>query len=164
MSDLVNIRLAGIEPNDTANGEGVCVSVFLQGCPHHCPGCHNPETWDFDGGEKYVIDDAIAGILKLIRANDIQRNLSILGGEPLCPENIEFTELLAAAAKKQYPNIKIFCWTGYVLEELDENKLINIDVLIDGPYQAENRDITLPLRGSSNQRVLYNGIDFNKKK
>lgn len=164
MSDLVNIRLAGIEPNDTANGEGVCVSVFLQGCPHHCPGCHNPETWDFDGGEKYVIDDAITGILKLIRANDIQRNLSILGGEPLCPENIEFTELLAATAKKKYPNIKIFCWTGYVLEELDENKLINIDVLIDGPYQAENRDITLPLRGSSNQRVLYNGIDFNKKK
>ena len=163
MADNTYIRLAGVEPNDMANGEGVCVSVFLQGCPHHCPGCHNPETWSFDGGEKYVIEDAIDGILKLIRANNIQRNLSILGGEPLCPENIEFTELLAAAAKNKYPDIKIYCWTGYVLEELDENKLKNIDILIDGPYQAENRDITLPLRGSTNQRVLFNGIDFLKK-
>jgi anaerobic ribonucleoside-triphosphate reductase activating protein len=71
--------------------------------------------------------------------------------------------LLAAAVKERFPQITIYCWTGYLLENLDENKLKNIDVLIDGPYIQEERDITLYLRGSRNQRVLYNGIDFNKK-
>lgn len=87
-----------------------------------------------------------------------------MGGEPLCPENEEFTMLLAEKVKAHFPHITIFCWTGYVLENLNENKLKNIDILIDGPYLQEERDITLHLRGSRNQRVLYNGIDFNKKK
>lgn len=135
----------------------------FNGCPHHCPGCFNPETWDFNGGKEYNSQEIIYNILKLISDNGIQRNLSILGGEPLCNANIQFTTDLAAAAKQQYPTIKIFCWTGYVLEELDEKYLENIDVLIDGRFEINKRDITLPLRGSSNQRILYNKIDFCKK-
>ena len=136
----------------------------FNGCPHHCFGCHNPETWSILGGELFNIEEVIKDILNYINANDIQRNLSILGGEPLWGPNAEFTKALAAAAKEKYPTIKIFCWTGYLLEDIDEEYLKDIDVLIDGPFKINKRDITLPLRGSSNQLVLYNGIDFNKKK
>lgn len=134
----------------------------FNGCPHHCFGCHNPETWSLLGGELFNIKEVIKDILDYIGANGIQRNLSILGGEPLWGPNAEFTKALAAAAKKKYPTIKIFCWTGYLLEDIDEEYLKDIDVLIDGPFQIHKRDVTLPLRGSSNQRILYNKIDFCK--
>ena len=157
------IRLAGIKPNDIVDGNGVCVSVWLQGCPHHCPQCHNPETWSFSGGKEYNEEEIIEKIISLINKNGIQRNLSLLGGEPLCPQNINFSLQLAKRVKEKYPNVKVFCWTGYLLEELDENKLKDIDILIDGRYDYKKRDITLYLRGSSNQRVLYKKIDFLKK-
>jgi anaerobic ribonucleoside-triphosphate reductase activating protein len=160
-------RLAGINKNDVANGEGVCVSVFLQGCPHHCLGCHNPETWDFNGGR--AIEDEqklIEEILNAIDANGIQRNLSLLGGEPLCDENnnIEFSFHLLKAAKERYPDIKTYVWTGSTLEQLQKEykkELFDyIDVLIDGEFILAERDITLKLRGSKNQRVLYKNVDF----
>lgn len=157
------IRLAGINPNDIVDGNDICVSVWLQGCPHHCPQCHNPETWSFSGGKEYNEEEIIEKIISLINKNGIQRNLSLLGGEPLCPQNINFSLQLAKRVKEKYPNIKVFCWTGYLLEELDENKLKDIDILIDGKYDYKKRDITLYLRGSSNQRVLYKKIDFLKK-
>jgi len=134
----------------------------FNGCPHHCVGCHNPETWNPSGGELVNIDNTIEQILEYINVNGIQRNLSILGGEPLWEDNAKFTARLAAAAKKKYPTIKIFCWTGYLLEDIDEEYLKDIDVLIDGPFELDKRDVSLPLRGSSNQRVLYNKIDFCK--
>ena len=157
---MKTIKIADIMTNDVVNGQGICTSVWLQGCPHHCPGWHNPEAWDFNGGTEYEQDMITFEVLKAMRKNGIQRNLSILGGEPLCPQNRDFTRILSAAAKYMFPNSTIYCWTGYKLEDLDKYYLEFIDVLIDGPYLQEQRDITLPLRGSSNQRILYKGKDF----
>lgn len=159
-------RYAGLIKNDFANGEGTCVSFWTQGCPHKCRGCQNPETWDFNGG-KILSTDIKGDIIKAICANNIIRNFSILGGEPLCPENKEEVNKIILSVRAAFPHIKIFLWTGYVLEDLKEKKdpileniLSHIDVLIDGPYIEEQRDITLKLRGSRNQRILYKGTDF----
>lgn len=152
-------RYAGMMENDVVNGEGVCVSFWTQGCPHHCPDCHNPETWDYNGG-KVLPADFKNQIIKAISANGIQRNFSILGGEPLCPENIELVEEIVNTVRVVYPNIKIYLWTGYDYYELinDSNVIVSsvlekIDVLIDGKYEKEKRDLTLKLRGSSNQHI-----------
>lgn len=158
------MRIADIKYNDIVDGEGVCLSVWTQGCPHRCPGCHNPETWDFNGGYEIDKDKAIEDILKNINVNGIQRNLSILGGEPLCDANINFTVKLLAKAKEKYPTIKTFVWTGYTIDELKNMYplliLRNVDILIEGRYIQEQRDITLELRGSRNQRILKRGTDF----
>lgn len=159
-------RYAGLITNDFANGTGTCVSFWAQGCPHHCPGCHNPETWDFNGG-KEIPTDLRGQIIKAICANDITRNFSVLGGEPLCEENLDEIDKIITSVRTAFPQIKIFVWTGYTLEELiqkDDEKinhiLSQIDVLIDGPFIETERDITLELRGSKNQRILYRGVDF----
>ena len=154
------IRIAGVTPNDVINGKGVSVSVWLQGCPHRCKGCHNPETWNFEGGTLYNQDMLTFEILKLIEKNGLKRNLSILGGEPLCKENREFVQLLTKIVRNVHPEIKIYCWTGYNIEDIDPQYLKNIDVLIDGLYDETKRDVTLKLRGSLNQRILYKGKDF----
>ena len=160
------MKYAGIVENDVVNGEGVCVSFFMQGCPHRCKGCHNPETWNFDGGKEASLSEIIELVLNAIDANGIQRNLSILGGEPLAPRNQYPLSVLLWQVKKTFPSIKIYLWTGYTLEEfkemcsMSENILQYIDVLIDGRYIEEERDITLKLRGSKNQRILYRGIDY----
>ena len=159
-------RYAGLITNDFANGTGTCVSFWTQGCPHRCLGCQNPETWDFDKGQELPTE--IKGdIIKAICANGITRNFSILGGEPLCEENLEMVDNIVSAIRIALPNIKIFLWTGYTIEELKEKKndkinhiLSQIDVLIDGPFVQAERDITLELRGSRNQRILYRGVDF----
>lgn len=154
------MRYAGIIENDIVNGEGVCLSVFTQGCPHKCRGCFNSKTWDFNGGIKIEdIDKFIKDIVIKIRANGVHRNLSILGGEPLCKENQHFVFLLVKVVKEAYPDIKIFLWTGYYLENVPKNIytdfiLKNVNVVIDGPFIEEERDITLKLRGSKNQRIL----------
>lgn len=158
------MRIAGIKENDIVDGEGICVSVWFQGCPHKCKGCHNPETWNFDGGYEIDKQELIDTTLNLINKNNINRNLSLLGGEPLCEGNIEVSLELASAAKQKYPSITIYCWTGYTLEEIikkyGKNILKDIDILIDGEFELEKRDITLYLRGSTNQRVLYKGKDY----
>ena len=145
--------------NDVVNGEGVCVSFFVQGCPHHCPGCFNEETWDFKEGQKYT-DHTKWEIIEAIGANGIQRNFSVLGGEPFALQNIDMTEEVILAVRQAYPNIKIFVWTGYTKEELAQRYFIQlehilgmIDVLIDGPFIQEQRNLDLKLRGSENQRV-----------
>lgn len=155
------MKYAAIKENDIVDGEGVCVSFWTQGCPFRCKGCHNPETWSFDGGIEEDENKLLNKILYLIDKNNVQRNLSILGGEPLCKQNRGFIAKLVIAAKRRFPNIKIFLWTGYEIEFLkninDSNiKIIleNIDTLIDGPFIEEQRDISLKLRGSKNQRVL----------
>ena len=159
-------RYAGLITNDFANGEGVCVSFWVQGCPHKCKGCQNPETWDFNGGNELPTD--IRGqIIKAICANGITRNFSVLGGEPLCEENLEEVDQIITTVRTAFPHIKIFVWTGYTLEELQKEKnlhiiniLSQIDFLIDGPFIETERDITLKLRGSKNQRILCHGVDF----
>ena len=163
------MQYAGIIKNDTAAGEGINVTFFVQGCHFHCKGCHNPETWDFLGGKEFT-NDTLTEIINAIRANGIQRNFSIMGGEPLCPENLFLTVLLIKTVKEEFPNIKIYVWTGYTLEELVKIKdkkilyvLNNADYLIDGPFIEEQRDITLAMRGSTNQRIINLGdFEFNE--
>ena len=156
------MRYAGIIKNDIAAGEGINVSFFTQGCPLHCKGCHNPQTWDFNGGKEFTID-TMNEIIESLNANGVQRNLSIMGGEPLCTENIFLVDMIIHKVKEVYPNIKIYVWTGYTYEQLLEQSqlepklkdiLDNIDYLIDGPFILGERDITLAMRGSRNQRIL----------
>lgn len=151
------MRIAGINKNDVVNGEGVCVALFTQGCPHHCKGCFNPETWDYDGGKEVFIYDLISEIETAIAANDIPRNFSVLGGEPLIERNLEELKILLSTIKKDFPHITIFLWTGFTIEELTSaQKEVTqyIDVLIDGQYNEKLRDVSLHLRGSSNQRIF----------
>ena len=155
------MNYAEINKNDIVNGEGISVSLFVSGCPHHCPGCFNPEAWDYNYGKEFTHETLIE-IIDALRANQVHRNLSILGGEPLAPKNRKTVNDIIHTVRRccdLYP--KIFLWTGYTLEELqsendpDINEILeNINVLIDGKYVEELRDLGLPLRGSSNQRVL----------
>lgn len=161
------MRYAGLIKNDFSAAHGTCVTFFTQGCPHKCPGCHNPETWDFSGGQEFTTD-VLQEIYDAISANDIQRNFCIMGGEPLCPENQFLTYLVISQVKDHYPDINITIWTGYTLDELLElptngklkQILESINCLVDGRYIQEEKDITLPMRGSRNQRILYKNIDF----
>lgn len=159
------MRYYGYMPNDFTNGEGVSVSLWTVGCPHHCPGCFNKETWDFEGG--YPVPADIKGqLVKAISANGIVRNFSVLGGEPLCPENKVFVDETIKAVRTAYPNIKIYVWTGYTYRDLISMNddtinsiLSHIDVLIDGRFEEDEKDLTLKLRGSSNQNI----IELNKE-
>ena len=158
------MRYAGIIKNDFSAAPGTCVTFFTQGCPHRCEGCHNPETWDFQGGKEFT-PDVLDKIIKGLTAQGIKRNFCIMGGEPLCPENQFLTLLLVNSVKERLPDTKIYIWTGYNLDEiLNEGKVGQIlektDVVIDGPYIAAYKDRTLFMRGSSNQRILYKGKDF----
>ena len=148
-----------ILPNDVSNGEGVCVSLFVQGCHFHCEGCFNPETWNFNEGTPYG-DKTKWEIIKLIGANGIQRNFSVLGGEPLALENLEMTAEIVQAVRQAYPNITIYLWTGYTLEILKglqspalDTVLNTINYLIDGPFILEQKSLDLKWRGSSNQHI-----------
>ena len=164
------MRIAGIMKNDVVNSNnGVCVSVWAQGCPHRCKGCHNPETWNFDGGYDIDYKSLKEQVVVALNANGVQRNLSILGGEPLCEENLYWVSKLIHEIKTVYPNIKVTLWTGYTLEELQELSknnvkltiaLLCIDILIDGRFEEDKKDLSLELRGSSNQRILCRGVDF----
>ena len=151
-------RYNTIIKNDVTNGEGVCVSLFTQGCPHHCTGCFNKETWDFEKGKLYT-EKTRKKILHAISANGIQRNFSILGGEPLAHQNLPMTEDIVASVRMKYPNVKIYIWTGYIFEELDRKNLYiysilnKINYLIDGPFIEEEKNLNLELRGSNNQRI-----------
>ena len=158
------MRYAGIIKNDFSAAPGVSVTFYTQGCPHHCPGCHNPETWNFEGGKEFT-PEVIDEILEALTANNIMRSLAIQGGEPLCVENEFLTLLIVKAVKEKFPDIKIYIWTGYYFNSLPNTPYIKqilelTDCLIDGPYIEEERDITLPMRGSRNQNIIY--FDNNK--
>lgn len=169
------MNYAKIDKNDIINGEGVCVSLWVSGCPEpHCFGCHNSEIWDFNCGQAFT-EDTLGEIFSALTANGIQRNFSVLGGEPLAPQNIEKVAEITLRVRKKYPNLKIYLWTGYIFDNLLHHinpransksammsewynsclyVILNcIDYLIDGPYIAAERDITLKLRGSRNQHI-----------
>lgn len=162
-------RIADIKWNDTGNGPGVNVSVFMQGCHFHCNGCFNRSTWDFEDGTE-ATGETIERIVEGIGKGGIARNLSILGGEPLAPENRQFTSALVEAVRKSYPNIEIWLWTGYEQDELQAEVMADdgtlksifseIDSMIVGRFHLEERDITLRYMGSRNQRLLKKGVDF----
>lgn len=154
------MKYSGIIFNDISAAPGLCVTLFTQGCPHRCPGCHNPETWSFDGGKEFTLD-TMEEIINGLKAQGIQRNFCIMGGEPLCEENALLTYTSIQRVKMDLPETKIYVWTGYTLEELKQSNnlyiqecLKIIDVLIDGPYIESERDITLSMRGSRNQRII----------
>ena len=169
------VRIADIKDNDYVNGKGFCVSLWTQGCPFRCKGCHNPETWDKFGGTEMEYADVLDSILSKLETGKeygIEKNFSILGGEPVSLDNLFFTYHIIKDVRERYPDIKIFMWTGYNLRDFyrfRENTIRDImyrsilewiDVLIDGHYDEKQRDTRLELRGSKNQRILYRGKDF----
>ena len=163
-----------IKTHDIANGPGVRVSLFVSGCRHHCRGCFNPETWDFHNGKLFT-PEVMEEILNACDHKYIT-GLSLLGGEPFEPENAVSLLTLVSAFKKKFPEKTIWCYTGYRIDEIvagklktwhseyemteDELKvakaLLNyIDILVDGEFIMDKKDLKLRFRGSSNQRVLY---------
>ena len=163
------MRYSGIIFNDMTAAPGLCVTFFSQGCPHRCIGCHNPESWDFHGGKEFTID-TLNSIIEGLQAQDLARSLCIMGGEPLCPENAFLTYFLISQVKSALPYTPIYIWTGYTYEELQKYPphekipaiLAAADYLIDGPFLLEERDITLKMRGSRNQKIwdLKNKIEI----
>ena len=143
-----------IRKMDISNGPGVRVSIFMQGCAFHCKNCFNPETWDFNGGKEFN-DSTINEVLDLCK-EDYIKGLSILGGEPMHPNNIEGTTKLAKAFKERYPNKTLWVWSGFLFDKdlKDKEVLKYVDTLVDGQYKDELHDFTLKWRGSSNQRVI----------
>lgn len=153
-----------IKNTDIANGEGVRVSLFVSGCRNCCKGCFNKETWDFCYGTKFT-QETEQKILEALSPNYIS-GLSILGGEPFEIENQRVLVDFLVKVKNSFPNKNIWCFTGYILEkdllpkqgkchcEVTEKMLSLIDILVDGPFIQEEKDITLRFRGSKNQRIL----------
>ena len=143
---------------DTANCIGVAVSLFVSGCRNHCEGCFQPETWNFKYGSEFT-DDKLDEIISFVKRDYID-SFSILGGDPFEPENIEEVSRIIKAVKEARPDIKIYIWSGYLYENLVKNSFIkkNIldlcDFLIDGKFDLSKKDLSLKLRGSSNQRIL----------
>ena len=148
------MRYNKIRKMDIADGPGVRVSIFFQGCAFHCKNCFNSETWDFLGGKEFG-EEQIEEILKLAEENHIT-GLSILGGEPMHPKNIDATTMLAKRFKEKYPNKTIWAWSGFLFDEYIHDKEVAkyLDVLVDGQFVDELRNPMLKWRGSSNQRVI----------
>ena len=159
------MNYATIKWCDIANGEGVRVSLFVSGCTHRCKNCFNEIAWDFSYGEPF--DESVQAKILEGLESDYIAGLSLLGGEPMEPQNQEALLPFVKKVKEMYPNKTIWCYTGCVLDEhkgvfVEANKntpytkeLIScIDVLVDGPYVEELKDIRLKFRGSSNQRVI----------
>ena len=153
-----------IRKMDISNGPGVRVSIFMQGCGFHCKNCFNPDTWNFEGGNEFN-QETIDEVLNLCGESHI-KGLSILGGEPMHPNNIEGTTMLAKAFKEKYPNKSIWAWSGFKFDEdlKDKEVMKYIDVLVDGQYKDELHDFTLKWRGSSNQRVIDVKKSINEDK
>ena len=139
---------------DIADGPGVRVSVFFQGCAFHCKNCFNPETWDFKAGKEFT-DETIEEILNLCD-KDFITGLSLLGGEPMHPTNIEGSTKLAKMFKERFPDKTIWSWTGFLFDEYLKDKEIvkYLDVVVDGQFVDELRNPNLKWKGSANQRVI----------
>ena len=154
------MRYAKLIDNDLTAGPGYTVTFFTQGCPHHCPGCFNESTWDFEGGNE-LPNDFLEQILEKIHKNNINRRFALMGGEPLCQENIFLSLLILKTVKEKSPDTETAVWTGYLFEDLFSTSkphvleiLKYIDVLVDGPFVLEQKDLTLNMRGSKNQRII----------
>lgn len=164
------MRIAAVNNDDTVNSvDGPAISLWVYGCPHHCQGCHNPELWDFKPDNflyevRNTNDEEVfwtKHLKPLLEDTDIKKNLAILGGEPLAPSNRLFVSNIILYVHKFFPDRKILLWSGYSLEEIEKmfNEQYEIDFLsyvtylITDRFDIKKRDVTLPLRGSSNQRI-----------
>ena len=156
------MNYAKINKNDIANGSGVRVTLFVSGCTHHCKGCFNQEAWDFDFGEPFTAETE-AELLEALSPSYI-KGLTLLGGEPMEPQNQRVLVGFLEKVKQQFPNKSIWCYSGYTFEELTgksrarcevtDRMLALIDVLVDGEFVEELKDISLRFKGSSNQRLI----------
>ena len=170
------MKFSQIRSMDVSNGEGVGVALFVQGCPHRCKNCFNPETWDFNGGKEWT-EEVKNEFLKLIDRPYIKR-VSLLGGSPLADQNLDGILSLVKEIKMRFPDKKIWLYTGYIIDmyelyEADHTEIVvkprsnniendlkraNIvskcDVLVDGRFEDDKKDLSLPYRGSSNQRLI----------
>ena len=149
------MRYNKIRKMDVSNGPGIRVSIFLQGCEFHCKNCFNPETWSFQSGKEFT-NETINKILELSDKETVS-GLSILGGEPMHPKNIEGTIELAKKFKEKFPKKTIWVWSGFLYDDIlkrDPEIFDYIDVMVDGQYVDELHDPTLRWKGSSNQRVI----------
>lgn len=162
------MRYASIRSMDISNGEGVGVSLFVQGCHFHCKNCFNQDTWDFSGGKEWnrEIEDEF---MKLVNRPYIKR-VSLLGGEPLADENVLDIMRLINRIKTECPDKKIWCYTGYTWEQIfpivnpylnltqaemtRQNAVKNCDILVDGRFVEEEKELSLEFRGSKNQRII----------
>ncbi|MBE6824814.1 MAG: anaerobic ribonucleoside-triphosphate reductase activating protein [Ruminococcaceae bacterium] len=152
---MAKLRLAGVVRESIVDGPGIRMTVFTQGCPHHCKGCHNEQTWDFEGG----YESSTERILEEAQKDPLLKGLTLSGGEPFCQ-----AEALSVLAKEAHSlGYDIFCYTGYTFEKLvadfdthPEYKalLTECDWLVDGPFVLEERSLMLKFRGSKNQRIL----------
>ncbi len=146
-----------IKKDDLMNGEGIRVVLFVSGCHHHCPNCHNPESWDFKYGKKFD-DKALEKISSELSKNYVD-GITISGGDPLAPENLETVKSICEFVRYHFPKKNIWIYTGYTYEKLleDKNPILEnklCDVLVDGPFIEKLKDLGLEYRGSSNQRII----------
>lgn len=157
------MRYNKIRKMDISNGPGVRVSIFMQGCAFHCKNCFNQETWDFKGGKEFT-EETIEKVLELCEKDYIV-GLSILGGEPLHPKNIEGTTKLAKAFKERFPKKTLWVWSGFLFDkDLKGKEVLNyIDVLVDGTFVDSLSSPLLKWKGSSNQRVIDVPKSLKKK-
>ena len=160
---MFRMNYGAIKKYDIANGTGVRVSLFVSGCTHHCPGCFNSETWDFNYGKQYT-SETQAEILAALDFSHIS-GLTLIGGEPMEPDNQRALLPLLKRIRAEYPGKTVWCFTGYTLDEhilakklgaweVTEELLTHLDVLVDGPFVAERKNLRLRFRGSENQRLI----------
>ena len=146
------MNYCGIVYTDLANGTGVRTTLYVSGCTHHCEGCFNSETWDFNYGRKFTdkVKDAIFDAM-----DDNHKGLTLLGGEPLELYNIETLLPFLKEFKERFPNKDVWCYTGYTYDHVKDYEILKyIDILIDGEFDIHNRSYVLPFRGSYNQRII----------
>lgn len=148
----MKIKVAGIQYETMIDGPGFRITIYSQGCQHHCPGCHNPQTWDFNGGKEYTVDE----LFNIIIGEEFS-DVTFSGGDPMFQVEA-FTEL--AQKVKNKTNKTIWCYSGYTYEEIKKSPKMSvilpyIDVLVDGRFMIEKRNTDLKFRGSENQRIIY---------
>jgi anaerobic ribonucleoside-triphosphate reductase activating protein len=148
----MKIKVADILHETMTDGPGFRTSIYCQGCGHHCPGCHNPQTWDFDGGKEYTVEE----LFNIIESDEFS-DVTFSGGDPMFQVEA-FTEL--ARMVKNKTNKTIWCYSGYTYEEIIESPRMSLilpflDVLVDGRFMIDKRNTDLRFRGSENQRIIY---------
>ena len=161
------MKMAGFYDESMSNGIGWRAVLFVSGCPHNCPGCHNKIAQDYNYGEEFDQN----AIINRIKENSILKGVTISGGEPLCKENIKDVNDFIEALKKEKPELNIWCYSGYTFEELKNRKdeitdttLRNIDVLVDGRFIEERKNPEIRFRGSDNQRIIDLRKSLNENK